>query len=209
MATTALIVEILVVGALAVTWMAAAIVVFFAPEPFPGVASLGSAASGVTPLLLLPFLALIYSVGWIVNFVSQQVLRPFVPVLSGGSAVNEVNSNQYHVWILQHCSESLIADLAVDRTVIRLARGGIVNFLCFAVVAAAATARGWIPGWSLAGLSLLLAGLSFAQWHTRHKSHRRRVGLIVDDLTRRGVVTPRSADGGRDLTGVGASASRA
>jgi len=202
MATTALIVEILVVGALALTWMGLALVVLLLPEPTPSVTGIGSAVRDLAPLLALPFLALTYAVGWIVNFASEQALKPLGQrTLRRREFGDDPTAyTRARLRVLGRCSDALIADTLIDRHVVRLARGGLFNFFWFAIVSAGAAIRGWSFGWPLTGLCLLLAGASFAQWFNRQTSHYERIHLI-DGMINSGALSRPSASHTADSPG--------
>jgi len=182
MATTALIVEILVVGAMALSWMVGGLLPFF-PKPDPDkIVKLIATIRDLAPLILLPLFALTYAIGWVVNFCSERALKPFFQRRVRARNLGD-ESDEYEIArlrVLQKGSAEVVHDLAVDRHIIRMARGAVLNFAMLAVVFVAAAVRGQPGGWALAILFITMAGLSFGQWFTRYKYHYARIRRLSD-----------------------------
>lgn len=184
MPTTALIVEVLVIGAMTLAWLAALFAAFL---PLPTSAQLASLASWMreaVPLLVLPAFALTYAVGWVTNFCSERVLKIFFQRRIRDRQFGD--SKQYEMarlMMLQRGSDGLVQDVLVDRHIIRLARGGVVNFTLLGAALSIHALQGRVLAWPFALLCFCLAGLSFAQWLTRYESHYARIKRIGDFLS--------------------------
>ena len=72
MSTTALIVEVLVIGAIALIW------IFLFALRVGGYPSIDVAEiSALMPILVLPAAGLAYAIGWIINFSTERLFKPF------------------------------------------------------------------------------------------------------------------------------------
>lgn len=189
MATSAFIVEILVVGAMAFAWIGGALALWVMPIPMleRTKASVGALRDFV-PLLVLPTLALTYTVGWMVNFCSERVLKPFFQrgVRDRRFGDEPGKYELARIVVLQRGSPDLISDLQVDRHIIRVARGAVLNFSLTAIVLFGYALRGFSAAWGLAVICLAFASVSFAQWFTRYRSHYVKVSKIRDMLAKGG-----------------------
>jgi hypothetical protein len=183
MPTTALIVEVLVIGAMTLIWL---IVLFAAFLPSPNSAQMAQLASLIreaSPLLALPALALTYAVGWITNFCSERLFffRHRIRDLRFGGATRYETAK---LLMLQRGSDNLVQEVLADRHVIRLARGGVMNFTLLAITLSIHGLRGRTLAWPLALLCLVLAALSFAQWRKKYCSHYESLERIDEFLSK-------------------------
>lgn len=180
MEITTLIAEILAIGAVAMIWL-----ILFVGNFLPWRLVLQTAATmpflhDALPILALPALALTYALGWVTNYCAEQLLKP----LLRRSILHEKlkNKDAYEkarLLLFQRGSPELVREmLLVDRHIIRLARGGVLNFALLAAALAVYAIRGTEWAWPLALSCILLAALSFLQCRSRYKSHRERLERV-------------------------------
>jgi hypothetical protein len=166
-------------------WLVALLGVFL---PLPAelqMAALSSLLREASPLLVLPAFALTYAVGWITNFCSERLLKIFFQRRIRDMRFGDQRRYEAaRLLMLQHGSQELVRDVLIDRHIIRLARGGVMNFAFLAVVLSIYGFRGHSFAWPFAALSILLAALSFMQWLTRYRSHYARIERIADFLSK-------------------------
>jgi hypothetical protein len=183
MATTALIVEVLVVGVMALIWIVGTLALLV-PVPAEGVHTFMSFIRDFIPLLLLPVLAVTYTAGWLVNFFTERALKWLFEERLRDQEFGD-KPGQYElvrITVLQRASSDLTNELLLDRHIVRLARGAALNLFMSAVVAAVYGLRGHTLGGWLAPVCLVAAAGSFAQWRTRYRSHNRKIKRIFDML---------------------------
>ncbi len=119
MSTTGLIAEVLVIGAQAFLWIAA-LAQLVVPQQFGQWTDVtGPRINQVAALLALPALAITYTLGWTISFVSQRALEPFVR--------GKLRDREAAFYFYQHASPSLVEALTLDRHVMRLTRGTAFN----------------------------------------------------------------------------------
>ncbi len=184
MTTTALIVEILVVGAMALIWIVGALgLCVHLPTP-ERAQVLVATVHDFIPLLALPLFAVTYTVGWVINFCSERVLKVFfqrkIRDRQFGDEPDEYELAR--VSVLQRGSADLIRDFNLDRHIIRVARGAVLNFGITATVFIGYALRGYKIAWLLAIICFAFAGLSFAQWFTRYRYHYARINRTKNIL---------------------------
>ena len=134
MATTALYVEILVIGALAELWMVVMMSAVANTLTLTRVAAIATAIGPLTTLLVLPLLALTYALGWIVNFVSERIFKPFFQKRIRDRLFPAKGSyNEAKILVLHKGSSELVHDVLFDRHIIRIARANVINFALLSV----------------------------------------------------------------------------
>lgn len=169
MTTTAGVLEILIVGLVAAGWFALLLVrvgllpMAGGPWPIADVPAWATAFAGAVALAS-------YHLGWLVNAASHELVnrlydnrlrkRMFGQVIlherdhehraAGHATYDLVLSRLY-----AGASEFARDDLAVDRSAIRIARSGVVNFALYSVVLIGMDAAS--PGWIVVTVGLLLA----------------------------------------------------
>jgi len=184
MATTALYVEILVIGALAELWI---VVTMAAIGDSVSLATLKQVAAAIGPfttLLVLPLLALTYALGWIVNFVSERLFKPiFQKEIRDRLFTADRSYAAAKVLVLHKGSAELVHDVLFDRHIIRIARANVVNFACLAVALLLhlnSHDRKLII--LLVVVSIFIAVISFFQWLARYRSYYKRISDTVTVL---------------------------
>lgn len=173
MPTTALIVEVLVIGALTLLWIVALLAAFVQLPNSDQAAAFISLIREASPLLALPTLALTYAIGWITNFCSERLFF-FRHRIRDQQFEGEAHYETVKLSALQHGSNNLVQEMFTDRHMIRLARGGVMNFTLLAVALSIHGLHGRTFAWPLAVLSLVFAALSFAQWRKKYLSHYKK-----------------------------------
>jgi len=76
MATTALFVEIIIIGAVSEIWIFLLFYGFVSPN-LSQIAIWIDYLNKTSSLLIVPFLAITYSLGWLTNFLSERIMKPF------------------------------------------------------------------------------------------------------------------------------------
>jgi hypothetical protein len=185
MATTALYVEILVIGALAEVWIIVTIAAVANSLTIAKVSQIASAIGPLTTLLVLPMLALTYALGWIINFVSERIFKLFFEkqirdrLFTSGRSYNEAR-----ILVLHKGSSELVHDVLFDRHIIRIARANVCNFAFLAIALLLHLNSGTRKlVLVLVGLCIVVAAVSFGQWLTRYRSHYKRIGDAAEMLT--------------------------
>lgn len=170
MPTTALIVEVLVIGAMTLVWLVALFASFLPLPNSAQAATLISLIREASPLLAVPALALTYAIGWITNFCSERLFF-FRHRIRDQQFKGETHYEAVKLSALQHGSDNLVQEMFTDRHVIRIARGGVMNFTLLAVALSIHGLRGRTFAWPFVVLCLVFAALSFAQWRKKYRSH--------------------------------------
>jgi len=171
MATTTLFVEILVIGAIAEIWIVLIVLAVASPNPTTVLLLIDSVGK-LSALLVFPFLALTYALGWVVNFTAERLFKP-VFQKKFRDQVFEISGIKYYEvrgLVYQKASKDVIEDLRFDRHILRISRSSVLNFLLIAVALSlhfyehtSVVIVGII-------LSVTIAVLSLLQWVTRYKS---------------------------------------
>jgi hypothetical protein len=182
MPTTALIVKVLVIGAMTLVWLVTLFAAFLPAPDSAHTAIFVSLIREASPLLALPALALTYAIGWITNFCSERAFF-FRHRVRDQQFEGETHYETVKLSTLQHGSDSLVQEMFTDRHVIRLARGGVMNFTLLAVALSIHGLQGRTLAWPFAALCLILAALSFAQWRKEYRSHYENLKRIESFLS--------------------------
>lgn len=178
MATTALFVEILVIGALAEVWIGIVILAVAGTLNLRDITAVATALGPLTTLLAVPLLALTYALGWIINFASERLFKPFFQkrIRDHLFRGEDRSYDAARIMVFQTGSSELVHDVLFDRHIIRIARGGVVNFSILAAALLLHLNSGNRNVIFLCStLSIVVASLSFAQWLTRYRSYYKRI----------------------------------
>ena len=166
MNTTVTIVEILVVGLFGCAWLSLAAMRAAGIEWSLVADSLQRRQHWSTAATAIG--ALVYQFGWLINGLSRRLMWGFEKserdLVFGGS-------EQYDVCgaiVFQKSSSRVNDDLALEQSVIRLARGGVINFSIIGLLVM--TSGAGRPGVSAGVVFLILASGSALQW--RHRNRR-------------------------------------
>ena len=177
MATTALYVEILVIGALAELWIIVIVSAFINTLTLRDLAGVATAISALSTLFLLPAWALTYALGWIIKFASERLFKPFFQKRIRDRRFPAKGSYQKaKVLVLHSGSADLVHDVLFDRHIIRIARANVFNFALISVglLLHLSSSNSRIV-FMFAILFMLMAVVSFAQWRSRYESHYQRI----------------------------------
>jgi hypothetical protein len=121
--------------------------------------------------LAIPIFSFTYSVGWIMNFVSDWLFNTkFLKLACDSSAYENARMT-----VLQHGSSALVRDLLIDRHIIRLGRAGVVNFALLAIGFLLYAFKGGPQAFPIAILSVALAVGCYNQWEIKHRAHHARM----------------------------------
>ena len=183
MATTSLIVEVLVIGAVSLSAFILVLTGLTSDVNREDLLSAGQLGRELAASLAVPMLALTYAVGWIANFCSERIFKALFQQRLRGSVFKTDSSYEHaRFLLLQHGSAELVHEVSIDRHIIRLGRAGVFNFSLLALGFTAYGLRGWRSAYLAALFSLALAVLSYMQWRTRYLSHYKRVQRIAEML---------------------------
>jgi hypothetical protein len=178
MATTALFVEILVMGALAELWFVGAILALLDTSELRQLVAAVVSLKDFAALLATVALALTYAIGWVLNFVAERLFKKLFErrVRDRLFAADPKNYDQARAFVFQRGSGELLRDLLLDRHIVRIARSNVLNFTLIALAFLLNT-RHIDPrvAFLLIVCSLGVALLSFTQWRTRYESYYGKV----------------------------------
>ncbi|MBN2267205.1 MAG: hypothetical protein JW725_02585 [Candidatus Babeliaceae bacterium] len=173
MATTTLFVEILVIGTIAEIWIALILLTTVSPNATT-VSSMVDSIDKLSTLLIIPFLALTYAVGWVVNFSAERLFKPIFQNRFRNRLFQSAGVDYYEArgLLFQKASEDVIEDLRFDRHILRISRSSVVNFTLIAITLALHFHH-FNTYLLVAGIiiSAFVAIISFFQWVTRYKSN--------------------------------------
>lgn len=172
MNTTVAIIEILVVGLFGSVWILLAVMRAGDIEWRAVAAYLDEWRNWSTAATVFGTLAA-YQVGWLINGLSRGLMWPFAErerdrVLGGPKKYEVVRAA-----VFQWGSARVNDDLALEQSVIRLARGGLVNFSIIALLLV--TSGAGRPGLTLAAVFLALALGSGFHWRHRNRRYYERI----------------------------------
>jgi hypothetical protein len=185
MATTALFVEILVIGAIAELWIVAVLLACIQPAQVQRLMALATSLKDVSSLVLIFLLAVTYAVGWVVNFASERLFkirfqqRIRDPLFEGSGIPYE----RARMLVLQKGSTEFLHEVQLDRHVIRLARSNALSFglLALALLLHYREIASLVLIVLFVLLSLLSVG-SFYQWRLRYDFQYQRVATAATEL---------------------------
>lgn len=172
MATTALFVEIIIIGAVSEIWIFLLVYGFISPS-LSQISIWIDYLNKTSTLLIVPFLAITYSLGWLTNFLSERIMKPFFQKKYRDQLFETINENYYNArgLFFQKASTDVVQDLRFDRHIIRISRSNIVNFILipFGLIFNYKQFSLKTIGF-LCCFSVLISLGSFFQWVTRYKS---------------------------------------
>src|SRR5712691_9595517 len=129
MATTSLIVEVLVIGAVALSAVVLLATGLADPISLQQLIQAQGIIRDLSVPLAVPILAVTYSVGWIVNFSSERLFKAIFQDRLRGSVFQAGSTYEdARITVLQHGSTELVHELLIDRHIVRLGRAGVLNF---------------------------------------------------------------------------------
>ncbi len=177
MTTTALFVEILVIGAVCEIWVGILLAAVGGSTGFFQFLEVLKPFAGFAGLLTVPLLAITYALGWIMNFVAERSFRPFFQSRFRDEVFGDpLKYEKARVLVFQKGSAELIHEIQIDRHIIRIARAGFLNFV---MLTAAVSVHLRSDNWLIVILSgtacLVVAAISAAQWFARYKSYYKRL----------------------------------
>jgi hypothetical protein len=172
MSTTAFIAEILVTGFFSTIWIFILIIQAFNIQIMPLSESLLKYKDFSTILILI-LLIIWYQIGWLINNLGTAIIdAPFgFPYRNKYFKENKLDYNIVRETFYQYSSADLKNDLGLDRTIIRLARGGIINFSLIFITLL--PFGGVFVNSSLVFLFLAIG--SCFQWRYRYKRYYKRM----------------------------------
>ena len=180
MATTALFVEILIIGALAELWLATALLAIAPPVSTENIVATSALVKDAIPILAAPALALTYAIGWVVNFLGERLFKRFFE-RSLQDSLFEAGANDYYK-ARDHFQETHREGNRLSRHIMRVARSNVLNFTLLGMA---------IPfHWrsvnhriliAVVGISFAIALISLVQWRKRYEDYNEQVQKAWDD----------------------------
>lgn len=133
MGTTALIVEVLVIGAITEIW----ITLFLWVGISPNSAMIGLFIEHVdklAPFLIIPFLAITYIFGWIIIFITGIFTHPIqLKYRKEFFQKEKLDYDNIRGILFQNASDKVIDDFRFDRHMLRISSSNIFNFFMIAI----------------------------------------------------------------------------
>jgi hypothetical protein len=168
--TTSLFIEILVIGTVADIWFTLIILAVF-PLDSAMLLALADVVDKLSTFLVVPFLALTYILGWIVNFLSEVIIEPlfqarFKQKFFTGA---KVNYGEVRALFYQEASEHVIEDFSFDRQILRISRTSSLNFLVLGGTVLLFVGYNRTAAIIGAIVSISIAVLAFLQWRAQYK----------------------------------------
>lgn len=178
MSTTAVIVEILIIGIFTAIWVffLCLRLSLFDLQSFKDFAS--SSGNWATPLTFIAG-AVFYYLGLIMNILGFRITKKYSEKLFEGQNVTGKDYDYVRLTVYHKGSEELVSDLKFYLTIVRLARAGIINFLLIAIVM---FSFGGII--AIAGiLSLLFSVSCLYLWRTMSDTYYSRIRVAYKIIT--------------------------
>ncbi len=169
MATTALFIEILIVGSIANIWLFLIFLRVQLTQPITLISL--EEISKLAPILIIPLIAFTYIIGWIVNYASEQILEPFFQTKFKTEffSSEEFDYDELRATFYQKASSAIIEDINYDRQSIRLSRANVLNFSIIIVALAIHIQQNPIIVVTSIILSIIIAVISFVHWQKQYK----------------------------------------
>lgn len=171
MGTTVAVVEILVAGLFAAVWVLTA-VGLFAEVGWDSIRCWAKESKDWAAVLSAAGALVIYQLGWLVNGLSRAAMWPLANrVRDFLYEHREVSSRSVRETVYQEGSPAVLQDLALDQSVIRLSRAGIINFSITSLLLYYFSR----PMTAVATVFLLLFGGCAIQWWQRNWRYYERL----------------------------------
>lgn len=171
MNTTALFIEILLVGIGSEIWISLAAVHFLNITWTSIVSKVGSIKDFV-PLLTVIYVGISYILGWVVHFASETLLDPLFQTRFRSKYFKEQSANFFNIRteVIQKGSDNTFADIQFDRQLLRIARANVFNFALTSIMLIFYFDRSIVWPYLFCAFSLIICLLSFFQWRNRYHS---------------------------------------
>jgi len=185
MATTALFVEILVVGAIAELWIVSLLIACVNASKTRMLLASVLTLKDFAPVILIFVLALTYAVGWVANFISEWLFKQGFEKTIRNPLFKSLGKpyNEARTLVLLNASADFLREVQLDRHIIRIAR---TNALSFALLGMSLPFHRHrvetAPLVFLIVLLMLLSFASFAQWRRRYTSQYENIAQAVKAL---------------------------
>lgn len=172
MATTALIVEILVIGILGLVWIILLVFQFSDLD----INQIGKILSGLkdwSALYTLLFIGVIYQLGWLINGLGFLFTNGLFEKKIRNKMFEEAKLDYHAVrpTVYQNASPKVCSDMALERSIMRLSRSGIINFFLISV----ALILNGDSIYIFFPIALVLSFGCYAQWRYRYKRYYKRM----------------------------------
>lgn len=199
MSTTSLFVEVLVAGALAEVWIF--LVALAIIPPTTNLADIITSVSNLSLVIIIPFIAFTYALGWAINYASEKILESYwdkkykYPKYEGARLprhaakiykTNELTpAKRYEIisgFFFQYASSTVVEDLRFGVHIVRISRSSAFNFI---MIAAALLLH--LSGYTkliifCIGISIVIAILVYFQGTTRFNRTHKRTRSTYNEL---------------------------
>jgi len=170
MATTAIIAEMIVIGFFTLIWICLGISALYPclkTTIYAQLVVLKDFSAFVTGGVII----VCYQFGWLVDAFSYWLYEVSLEKWFKKKLFNQYNYDLVRATILVHGSQQVNSDIAVDRSVVRLSRAGVLNFCLIGVACLFIDS----PVHLASGFSFFLTILSAYLWYERNKQYYKRM----------------------------------
>lgn len=179
MSTTAVIVELLIIGLFTSFWVLLLCLRFseFDLDVFKN--QFSQASDWSAPLIVIA-IAVFYQIGLLMNAVSYRVTKKLASQVIRDEIIPDVNYEFVRATVYQKGSADLLRDLGLYLSFVRLARSGTLNFFIIAISISLFGGR-----WIVVGIiSLLLAIVTFFVWRNVFNTYYKRMKFAYQVITK-------------------------
>jgi len=182
--TTTLLIEILLSGTLAAVWVSMAARLILGDslrQIFDALAARGEMGGLIAAVGIL----MIYLLGWMTHFLGESLLDRFFQTPHRDDVYGRAGVPFYYVrtYVFEKASEASIADIQLDRQILRIARATAINLVLIALLL---PFQANIDVWralAISSAALGLAGFMLAYWRQRYRSTFRKFSDVYAVLT--------------------------
>lgn len=172
--TGALVVEVLLAGAMSFVWILLLVVRIIEPTP-EQIKESFQVISSASAIFFTLFAGISYVLGWAVSFLAESIMDPLFQSRYRDKYYSNLGLNFFDVRsrVFHNCPDHVIKDIEYDRQLIRIARSNSLNFTMISIVVFSFRPASVIAIksiFTISAFSLVFAILSFFQWRFRYKS---------------------------------------
>lgn len=172
--TGALVVEVLLAGAMSFIWILLLVVRIIEPTP-EQIKSAFQFVSSASAIFFTLFAGTSYVLGWAISFLAESLMDPLFQSRYRDKYYSSLGLNFFDVRsrVFNNCPDHVIKDIEYDRQLIRIARSNSLNFTMISLVVFSFVSVSEIATklkFTISALSLIFSILSFCQWRFRYKS---------------------------------------
>ena len=194
MALTTLFVEILIIGTISEIWLFLILLSFISFDPNT-ISFIIDSIYKLSAFLIIPYLSITYSLGWLVNFISERIFKKFFQKKFRDKIFSDAGYDYYNArgLLFQKASSDVMQDFRFDRHILRISRSSVVNFSLITI--------SLLLHYDKISTSILLLCVlistsfvivSFYQWKVKYKSnYSKMLGIykVVKDVKPELIIT--------------------